>query len=158
MKESFLAIILVGMTLIILGCSEHTASEIEGDQPPIPSVSFEEDPIPVTRASYCWTNGCVDYAGPPEILEGVTPFIVPLGAELTIEFVDYEPLPSSISMSFMQEGKKEWDSVEFDVRDGMLKVPAFPGIYYYDFIAVWTSEETGYGLGDSYYAFVIEVE
>lgn len=140
-----------GGLVLSVGCSSEG---LEGDTPPIPIVSIGEESIEVVRASYCWNTGCVDYAGPPDILEGKAPYPVKKGEKIRIQF-DYEPIPNSISVSRMLSTKDEW--VRDVLVDGMLTVPKEEGIYYYDLLANWYSEEEEYG-GDSYYAFVIKVE
>ncbi|WP_133058604.1 hypothetical protein [Halalkalibacter urbisdiaboli] len=147
----WLFIVLV-VVIFSAGCS---VTELEGDTPPIPSVTVGEENIEVVRASYCWNTGCVDYAGPPEILEGKVPFQVQKGENIKIQF-DYEPKPFSISVSRMLDTDQEW--VKDELVNGVLTVPNEEGIYYYDFLVNWHSEDGKYSLGDSFYAFAIEVK
>lgn len=142
----------LGLLIFLTGCSDKM---LEGDIPPIPVVNVGEEIIEVVRGSYCWNTGCVDYAAPPEILEGKVPFQVQNGENIKIQF-DYEPQPSSISVSRMPETEQEWEKEE--LVNGLLTVPNGEGIYYYDFHANWYSEDGKYSSGDSFYAFVIKVK
>ncbi|WP_246945368.1 hypothetical protein [Bacillus pinisoli] len=154
MLKSFKMVIWL-FTVIVVVISGCSVKELEGDTPPIPIVTVGEENIEVVRASYCWNTGCVDYAGPPEILGGKLPFQVQKGANIKIRF-DYEPKPSSISVSRMLDKDQEW--VKDELVDDVLTAPIEEGIYYYDFLVYWHSEDGKYSLGDSYYAFVIEVK
>ncbi|WP_246943304.1 hypothetical protein [Bacillus pinisoli] len=140
------------IVVVIAGCS---VKELEGDTPPIPIVTVGEENIEVVRASYCWNTGCVDYAGPPEILGGKLPFKVQKGANIKIRF-DNEPKPSSISVSRMLDKDHEW--LKDELVNGVLTAPIEEGIYYYDFLVNWLSEDGKYSSRDSYYAIVIEVK
>ncbi|MUK87851.1 hypothetical protein GMD78_05490 [Ornithinibacillus sp. L9] len=72
----FLVLVMVTFSA---GCS---VKELEGDAPPIPIIPVGDEGIEVVRASYCWNTGCVEYTGPPEILEGKVPFQVQKGENL----------------------------------------------------------------------------
>jgi len=56
----------------------------------------------------------------------------------------------------MLDTAQDW--VQDELVDGVLIAPIEEGIYYYDFLANWHSEDGMYSSGDSYYAFVIEVK
>lgn len=152
-KVVFLFLLGIVGIVILAGCS---GKELKGDTPPMPIVRVGGENIEVVRGSYCWNTSCVDYAGPPELLEGKMPFQVQKGEEIKIEF-DFEPKPSSIELSRMigiNEGKWIKDNLVNDV----LTAPNEEGIYYYDFMVHWYSEDKSNSLGDSSYAFVIEVK
>ncbi|MEI5909531.1 hypothetical protein WAK64_21120 [Bacillus spongiae] len=138
-KSSILFSLVIGI-LLIAGCS---------DKPPMPTVSVEGESIQVVRASYCWSKGCIDTAGPPDILEGKVPYQVQMGEIITIKF-ENGPKPSNISVSRMLHSDQEW--IIDELINDVLTIPNEEGIYYYDFHANWDSR------GDSYYAFVIEVK
>lgn len=143
--------LLLGVTflIVLLGCNG-----VSGDKPALPSVTAEGTEVEVVRASYCWDSSCVDTVGPPDILEGVTPTVVSPGAEIEIKF-SKRPRPTSFSISRINEqgGIKETG------KDGVpLYTPDRPGVYYYDLFAQWLSKDGKHSEGDSYYAFVIQVE
>lgn len=152
LSKMVILFLIVLLVLFSAGCSDKG---LEGDTPPIPHVTVGDESIEVVRASYCWNTGCVDYAGPPEILAGKVPFQVQKGEKIKIQF-DFEPNPSTVSISRMLDASQEW--VKDELVDGVLTVKGEEGIHYYDLLANWHSEDGDYSLGDSYYAFVIEVK
>lgn len=151
-RSNFLLLLVLFGLLHLSGCS---GKELKGNKPPIPIVSVGEEIIEVVRASYCWNNGCVDYVGPPDILEGKLPHQVEKGEEIHIHF-DFEPKPTSMSISRMFKEDEEW--IKDEIINNALTVPNEEGIYYYDILAAWQSNNGSPSFGDSYYAFVIEVK
>ncbi|WP_087973526.1 hypothetical protein [Oceanobacillus rekensis] len=151
-KRAFLFSLVIVGVIFSGGCSDK---ELKGDIPPMPIASVGGESIEVVRASYCWNTGCVDNAGPLDILEGKVPFQVQKGEKIKIQF-NYEPKPSSISVSRMLNADQEW--VKDELVNDVLTVPKEEGIYYYDFLAEWHSEDESYSLGGSYYDFVIKVK
>ncbi len=138
-KSSILFLLVLGILLLAV-CS---------DKPPMPTVSVEGERIESVRASYCWSNGCYDTAGPPDILKGKDPYQVKKGEKVTIKF-ENGPKPSNISVSRMLHSDQEW--IKDELINDVLTIPTEEGIYYYDFHVNWDSR------GDSYYAFVIQVK
>ncbi len=152
-KIAFLLLLSIVGIVFLAGCS---GKELTGDTPPMPMVSLGGESVEVVRGSYCWNASCVDYAGPPELLEGKMPFQVQKGEQINIEF-DFEPEPSSIELSKML-GTDEGEWVTENLVDDAWIVPDEEGIYYYDFMVHWYSEDENYSSGDASYAFVIQVK
>ncbi|MEX3624687.1 hypothetical protein [Viridibacillus arvi] len=117
-------------------------------------VEIGNETYPTILGTYCWTNKCVDTAGPVEILNGTETIKVKSGE--TISFVmDYEPQPSEIHLSVFSENQVTSDIA---VKDNQFTAPTQKGIYYYSYGVWWMKEkEKNISNGDAFYAFVLEV-
>jgi hypothetical protein len=151
-KKYLMCMAILSLTIFLISCSKQ---ELRGDLPPLPVVTAGEKNIPVVRASYCWHNVCADTAGPPEILEvhHIQPTKVSKGEIIKIIF-DYDPKPTTVAISLINS-QKEIIQV---YKDSVFLAPSKQGVYYYDVFAKWLSKDQKFTEGDSYYAFVIEVE
>ncbi|NBI28203.1 hypothetical protein [Chengkuizengella marina] len=147
----FLAVLLF-LIFLLLGCSQKDI-QLKGDKPPQPTVYFEETDIPVYQSSYCWVNGCTDYASPEDTLMDKAKTIVSPNKVLKIKF-EYFPQPSNLVLQLI-EGHKATD---IEMVNHSFLVPEKEGIYFYKLSANWISSiDERVVLGDSNYVFAIEV-
>jgi len=152
MKKWFLCLVaLLGLT-IITGCSNTTG--LSGEKPPNAFIEIENKKFETTLGTYCWQNGCVDTAGPVELLESQKPIKVQSGETITL-VMDYEIKPNEFHVAQIS-GNKE---TEVMVKDNRFTAPTQRGVYYYSYSVWWRVEkEANVSNGDAFYAFVIEVE
>jgi len=153
-KKKTVAIIrlisVIALSIGLLTKVYFTVERVFDDKPPIPKITIGSTYINVKLGSHCWA-GCVDTIGPPELLAGVEPTIVPPNNELSIVF-DYQQ-PSKIFVKRLVDG--QW--IDDQVRNGTFLTPEKPGVYFYSIFANWLNNH-GYTRGDAAYALVIEVK
>jgi len=152
MKKYFLYVVaLLGLTFIT-GCS--STDGLSGEIPPKAFIEIENKKFETTLGTYCWQNGCVDTAGPVELLEGQKPIKVKSGETITL-VLDYETKPNEFHVAQIS-GNKETKVV---VKDNRFTAPTQRGVYYYSYGVWWMDEkEANVSNGDAFYAFVLEVE
>ena len=68
-----LFILLVLISITITGCSKD---ELSGEKPPEVNINIRNESYETKQGSYCWNDGCVDTAGPVELLKGKVPIKV----------------------------------------------------------------------------------
>ena len=150
MKKRFLlAVVLVG--IMLAGCSNNG---LKGLKPPKTVVEVGNERYETVLGTYCWKSACVDTAGPIELMEGKETIKVQPSETITL-VMDYEPLPSEISLVEYKENVE----TEVEVQGNQFTAPAEKGIYYYSYGVWWMSEkEENVSYGDASYAFALEVE
>ncbi|MBW4080497.1 hypothetical protein [Paenibacillus sp. S150] len=130
------------------------AASPEG-QPPLPSVQTGSTTIPAVQSSYCWdTLGCGDYVGGKALLNGTAPAVINPGDRVSIA-LDYEPLPSKVSVSEIREDNVY---VPVDLLNGAFEAPKKKGVYYYLYEATWLTEDGKYTLNQTSAVFAAEVK
>ncbi|MEB2298889.1 hypothetical protein LAV72_04535 [Lysinibacillus xylanilyticus] len=140
------------LVLSITGCSNTNG--LSREKPPKVFINIENKKFETTLGTYCWQTGCVDTAGPVELLEGKKPIKVKSGEKITLE-MDYESKPNEFYVAQMS-GNKETEVV---VKDNRFTAPTQRGVYYYTYGVWWMDEkEANVSNGDAFYAFALEVE
>ncbi|GLC88546.1 hypothetical protein [Lysinibacillus piscis] len=135
-----------------MGCSSNA---ISGKKPPSVQLEIGGKTYPTTLGTYCWKSGCVDTAGPIEILRDKETIKVQSGETVGI-VMDYQPQPSKV---YLEEVRENQETVEITVTANQFTAPTQQGIYYYSYGVWWLSDEDGHmSNGDAFYVFALEVQ
>jgi hypothetical protein len=154
MKSKQTIIFMILMTVLLVGCSKQTAAPSQMDTPPLPIVTTDSREIaPVVQSSYCWKNGCADYAGGKVMVEDKPVTVIEPGETIKIYF-DYKPIPTNISLGEFTDK----DATQVPLDNGTFKSPDKRGIYYYGISANWLSKDGKTTNGDTSAVFAIEVK
>ncbi len=142
------------VVVVMMGCAERDPSNAGGlgDSPPQPQIRVEGKGISVYQSSYCWTDTCVDYISPVDMLKEKHKEQVEADAQLTYQF-DVES-PTEVSLTQHHNGA----IVRVALSGNTFQAPNEAGIYYYSLSARWLKDiEKRVSRGSSDYVFVIEV-
>ncbi len=148
-KQLFLFLTLIIFTLV--GCSND---ELSGEKPPTVTVKLANETHETKLGTYCWKNGCVDTAGPVELLEGTEPIKVKPDAKITFS-MDFQPKPTEFHLLQISEENEN----EISIENNSFLAPTNKGVYYYSFGVRWMDAESeNVSNGDAFYSFSLEVE
>lgn len=144
MKKALITLVV----LVVLGVGIYFFIGLFNNNPPSPTITYNEKKLEVARGSYCWTGSCADTISPPRLIEHneIKPVIVLPESELKIEF-EKEPNANTLGVN---RWLNENDLEDVSLKNNVLIVPKEKGVYIYDVHASWEK-------GSSSYAFVIEV-
>lgn len=104
--------------------------------------------------TYCWKDGCVDTAGPAELLKGKVPIKVNPGEKISFR-MEYEPKPNEFNLLQVSDSNEN----EVLMEENCFYAPTRKGVYYYSY-GVWWMDDKKENLshGDAFYAFALEVK
>lgn len=88
------------------------------------------------------------------MLNGTAPAVINPGDRVSIA-LDYEPLPSKVSVSEIREDNVY---VPVDLLNGAFEAPKKKGVYYYLYEATWLTEDGKYTLNQTSAVFAAEVK
>ncbi|MEH7346483.1 hypothetical protein V7122_21795 [Bacillus sp. JJ1532] len=148
MKKALITLVV----LVVLGVGIYFVIGLFNNNPPSPTITFNEKKLEVARGSYCWdglfNSICADTISPPRLIEHheIKPVIVLPESELKIEF-EKEPNVNTLGVNrWLNDNEVE----DVSLNNNVLIAPKEKGVYIYDVHARWEK-------GSSSYAFVIEV-
>lgn len=122
-----------------------------GDEPPLPVVKNENQQIRVLSGSSCW-KGCVDKAGPTELIEASDYQPVTVRRDTRISII-FDPEVQPDTMGLHQITGDQVSDVE--IQDHYFIVPQEPGTYIYELHGLWSLDNKPYG--QATYVFAIHV-
>jgi len=118
------------------------------DKPPMPKVTYQNEPIEVLQGSYGWETFTksvqADSPIPPELVENITPTIVAPQGNLKIKF-DYKP--NNVEVLLWTEA----GPLKYNIDHNTVIMPENEGIYVFEIRGQWDQ-------GDSIYAFKINIK
>src|SRR4051794_5529464 len=97
-----LFILLALISLTITGCSKDGLS---GEKPPEVNINIGNETYETKLGTYCWNDGCVDTAGPVELLKGKVPIKVKPGEKISF-LMEYEPKPNEFHLMQVNESNE----------------------------------------------------
>lgn len=150
MKRWLIALLIIGFTLTLIGCSNN---ELSGDKPPKVLIEIGTAEYETILGTYCWNGTCADTAGPLDLLKGSEPIQVKPGEKISF-IMDYEPKPNETKVVQIHNNKESTVVVD----ENQINAPMEKEVYYYSYGVWWMDEkEPNVSHGDAFYAFVIEV-
>jgi len=143
MKYKGIVLVLIAISVVFLAFRILSIP----DKPPMPKVTYQNEPIEVLQGSYSWRtlfSGVeADSPIPPELVEKIPPTNVGPQSNIKVTF-DYKP--NNIDVFLWNDAVPQ----KYNIDHNRVIMPKNKGIYVFEIRAEWIQ-------GDSIYAFKIEV-
>jgi len=142
------------LVLIIFTITRCSKDGLSGEKPPKVNINIGNESYETKLGTYCWNDGCVDTAGPVELLKGKESIKVKPGEKISF-IMEYEPKPNEFHLMQVNESNEN----EVLIEENSFSAPTRKGVYYYSYGVWWMDDkEENLSHGDAFYAFVLEVK